>query len=318
MKNKALIFSVIFFIAVILAVFLGQKEETNKMFAMDTVIECNIKDRNAKKALEEIEKEIERLDFELNVNGIGALSLYNESGIKNEEIKDLIDRSCLISSETGGAFDITIYPVLKLWGFTTDDKRVPEKQEIESTLLKCGYERLENENIPVDFGAVAKGYAADRIKSILDKDKVRQALISVGGTVLIYGKNALVAVKSPDGEGTAAVILCDNVCLSTSGGYERYFEKDGKKYSHIIDPKSGHPAESKIASVTVISEDGFLSDALSTAFYVSGEEGAKKLYRKRRDFEMLLITDDGRIIVSDNVKLKDYDKKYKLERMKEE
>lgn len=313
MKNRILIFAAVFCLIALSAVFLGQKEERRQVFLMDTVIECKVKDKNAKKTLEDIVKEIERLDFELDVNGIGALSLYNESGIKNEEIKDLIDRSCLISRETDGAFDITIYPVLKLWGFTTDEKRVPEDRNIEDTLKTIGYEKLENENIPVDLGAVAKGYAADRIKSILYKNKTKEAIISIGGTVLVYGKETSVAVKSPDGEGAAAVILCEDKCISTSGGYERFFSANGKTYSHIIDPKSGYPADSGIASVTIISEDGFLTDALSTAFYVSGEETAKKLYSKRRDFEMIIITDDGRIMASENVKIKTYDSNYKLE-----
>lgn len=315
MKNKTLIFAAVFCLAAILAFYFSHTEVKKQMFAMDTVIECSVKGSNAKKALEEIEEEIERLNTELDVNGAGALSLYNERGIKNEEIKDLIDRSCLISRETDGAFDITIYPVLKLWGFTTYEKKVPEKKEIEDSLKTYGYERLENENIPVDFGAVAKGYAADRIRDILDKDKALEAIISVGGTVLIYGKEASVAVKSPDNDGAAAIIICKDECVSTSGGYERFFEANGKTYSHIIDPKSGYPAKSGLKSVTVISKDGFLTDALSTAFYVSGEEAAKELYLKRRDFEMIIITDDGRIIASEKVKIKTYDSKYKLERI---
>lgn len=289
------------------------KEEEGSLFAFDTYIEYNIRGKDAAGAKDGISSEIKRLDSELNVNGSGALYKYNSGGEMSDEIIALFDRSEEVCKETGGALDVTLYPVTRLWGFTTDEKRVPKDDEIKEALLKTGYAK---EHPQLDFGAVAKGYAADRIKEMLGGERVKSAVVSIGGTVLIYGKEARVAVKNPEGEGYAAVIECRDKVLSTSGGYERYFTSGGKRYSHIIDPSTGCPADSGIVSATVVLDDGFLSDALSTAFFVMGEEKAKAYLKEHKEVGAVLITGDGRMLVTDNLNIKNYDAKYTLERLK--
>ncbi len=291
-----------------------ERNAEKTLFAFDTVVELSLRGRDAEKALEECEKEITRLHAELDADGNGAIARYNESGKADEETELLLNRAFSVSEETGGAFDVTLYPVIRLWGFGGDAFKVPSEAELADALEKCGYGKLKSEGARVDFGAAAKGYAADRLCGILDKYNIKAALISLGGTVTVYKRDAKIALKSPDGEGYAAVLKTEAAVISTSGGYERYFVENGKRYSHIIDPKTGYPAESGIVSATVISSDGFISDSLSTAFYVMGEEGTRAYLEEHKDVAALLITDDGRLIVSEQISIKSYDKKYKLER----
>lgn len=307
---SALLFALI--AAGLYAVF-GTRTEEGELFAFDTYVEFRVEGADARKAKDAITAEFKRLDSALNVNGTGALYAYNAGQEPSDELKELLERSKRVSEMTGGAYDVTVYPVSKLWGFTGDEKRVPDEDEIKEALAQVGYEKIGVYHPEADFGAAAKGYAADNMAEILKERRIKSAVASIGGTVLVYGKKATVAVRDPKGEGYAASLECRDEVLSTSGGYERYFTENGKTYSHIIDPKTGYPAESGIISATVISKDGFLSDALSTAFFVMGEEDSKAYLKNNKDVGAVLITDDGRMIASDNLKIKEYDNKYKLE-----
>lgn len=312
MKKNLFYAALILLTVLLIAAEFFNKTAEKSLFAFDTVVEISVRGRECKKALEECENEIKRLDDELGVNGSGILRQYNENGASDRELDFLIERALSVSRETDGAFDVTMYPVTVLWGFTKNEKHVPDDGKIREALSACGYEKLLTGGAKVDFGAAAKGYAADRLVKILEKYHVKDALISIGGTVTVWSRVADVAVRSPDGEGYAAVIECENTVLSTSGGYERYFEEDGKSYVHIIDPKSGRPAESGIVSATVVTEDGFLSDALSTAFFVMGEEDAKAYLKEHSDVQAILITGD-KMVVSSGLKIKNTDEKYTIE-----
>lgn len=307
MKKK--ISAVILLLAVLFFAFLSfyNKTATKDFFAMDTVISLDIKGIGAKKCAEEIEEEILRLHEELSVNGNGALACYNKGEYYGGEVNELLSESDRIRRETGGAFDAGIYPVTKLWGFTTGNFNVPSDAEIKEALSLKGTE--------VDFGAIAKGYGADRAIAILEKYNVREAVVSLGGTVLVYGKNRKkVAIASPDGEGYAAYIECGENVISTSGGYERYFSENGETYSHIMNPKTGYPAKSGIVSATVIMEDGMRSDAYSTAVFVMGEERTRKFW-ENNSFGLVIITDDNRMIISEDLegRISGIDEKYELE-----
>ena len=181
------------------------------------------------------------------------------------------------------------------------------KEEIE--------EGLEYKGTEFDLGAIAKGYGADRVREILSANKIKDATVSLGGTVLLYGDSEkTVAIASPEGEGYAAYIKGKGCVISTSGGYERYFEENGERYSHIINPETGYPAESGIVSATVISDSGTESDAFSTAVFVMGEEKAKKLWEKE-NFDAVIITGDGRMIITEGIEssVTGIDDKYEVE-----
>lgn len=288
------------------------------LFAFDTVVEISLRGRDREKALEKCEEEIKRLHAELDAEGSGAIARYNENGTTDEETRALLSRAYSVSEETEGAFDVTLYPVIRLWGFGGDTFKVPSDAERTEALEECGYDKLKLGGAKVDFGAAAKGYAADRLCEILENYGISDALISVGGTIAVRGRTARVAIQNPNGEGYAAVLECRDTVLSTSGGYERYFIEDGVKYSHIFNPKTGCPAESDLVSATAISTDGFLSDALSTAFFVMGEDETKKYLKAHKDVDAVLITKDGRLIATPGVRITECDKNYKSERMENE
>ena len=279
---------------------------------MDTVVSLNITGADAIKCAKDIEEEIMRLHHEFSVNGKGAVYSYNESKKESEELSFIISESEKLRMATNGAFDVGIYPVTKLWGFTTDKFKVPTDEEIKSALSERGTK--------IDLGAIAKGYGADRVREMLSENKIKDATVSLGGTVLLYGDSEkTVAIASPDGEGYAGYIKAKNTVISTSGGYERYFSDSGKKYSHIINPETGYPAKSGIVSATVISESGTESDAFSTAIFVMGEERAKALW-ENECFGLVLITEDDRIIITEDIYpfVSGIDEKYETEIWKHE
>lgn len=298
--------------------FNGERAAEKTLFAFDTVVEISLRGRDREKALEKCEEEIKRLHAELDAEGSGAIARYNENGTTDEETRALLSHAYSVSEETEGAFDVTLYPVIRLWGFGGDNFKVPSDAERTEALEECGYDKLKNGGAKVDFGAAAKGYAADRLCEILENYDISDALISIGGTIAVRGRTASVAIQNPNGEGYAAVLECRDTVLSTSGGYERYFIEDGVKYSHIFNPKTGCPAESDLVSATAISTDGFLSDALSTAFFVMGEDETKKYLKAHKDVDAVLITKDGRLIATPGVRITECDKKYKSERMENE
>ncbi len=306
MKKK--ISAVILLLIVLFFVFLSfyNQRVTKDIFAMDTVISLNIKGLGAKKCAEKIEEEIIRLHEELSVNGNGALAAYNKGENPGEEVSFLLSESDRIRRETGGAFDAGIYSVTKLWGFTTGDFSVPSDADIKEALSLKG--------IRFDFGAIAKGYGADSARKIIEDHNVKEAVISLGGTVLVFGKDKRVAISSPDSDGYAAYLDVADCVISTSGGYERYFSENGETYSHIMNPETGYPAKSGIVSATVIMEDGMRSDAYSTAVFVMGEEKAKEFW-KELTFGLVIITEDNRMIISENLegKISGIDEKYDLE-----
>ena len=174
----------------------------------------------------------------------------------------------------------------------------------------------------IDFGGIAKGYTSSRIMQIYKKCGVTSGLVSLGGNVQLLGAKPdgsawKVAVESPDEDGNYLGILqAKDKAVITSGGYERYFEKNGKKYHHIIDPSTGYPAENGLTSVTIISDDGTLADGLSTSLFIMGKEKAEKFWKKYNDkFDVILLTDDEQLYVSEGI-ADDFQSDYKVNVMK--
>ena len=161
----------------------------------------------------------------------------------------------------------------------------------------------------IDLGGIAKGYTSARIRDIFKKNGIESGLVNLGGNVQALGtktdgNNWRVAVQSPDDtEDYLGVLSIRDKAVITSGGYERYFEQDGVTYHHIIDPKTGYPAESGLSSVTIVSDDGTLADGLSTALFIMGKDKAESFWRAHSDkFEAVLVTDDGTIYVTEGLK----------------
>ena len=221
---------------------------------------------------------------------------------------------------TGGAFAITIAPLTAQWDFTGGTNRMPTDEERIAALPLVDDEQLtlgENNTVTlpagmqIDLGGIAKGYAADLLRAQLEKEGVTSATLDLGGDVFVMGRKTdgsdwRIAVKDPaDTESYLGVVSAADKFIVTSGVYERYFEENGVRYHHILDPKTGSPAESGLVSVTVLCENGAWADALSTACFVLGPDGAlalrDDLADQGTDFELILVTDDGRVLYTDGL-----------------
>ncbi|MCK9572461.1 MAG: FAD:protein FMN transferase, partial [Candidatus Omnitrophica bacterium] len=192
------------------------------------------------------------------------------------------------------AFDITVGPLVDLWGFTKLDFSVPAGSKIKQTLKLVGADKIilnQNNNViefklsgmKIDLGGIAKGYALDRCVEELKKNNVKSCLINAGGQVYALGKRSgrywKVAIRSPLKKRAVDILELTDQSVSTSGNYEQFFFKGGKRYCHIIDPRTGYPVDKKIASVTIISDSATTADILSTAVFVLGEQDAEEILK---------------------------------------
>lgn len=283
--------------------------------SMNTIITAKTYGENTASVNETVISIIKQLDSTISWRDEGSLiyELNETKSLASNDISSLLSLCSGVSLESGGVFDVTVAPVADLWDIGGENERVPKKSEIEKALENVGYEKMWvnkgtvalGENQKVDLGAVGKGYACDLVYEYLSKTDIEGAVVSVGGSILAYGKrNGLsdkwrVAVKHPREENAfLGTILLDEGFVSTSGDYERYFEKDGRRYHHIIDAKTGYPAKSDLISVTVICKNGALSDALSTACFILGKEGAEALLSKYEKYDAKAIFVDEKLNVS--------------------
>lgn len=293
------------------------KPETIDIFAMDTYMKLTAYGDNAENALTLSSNEINRLDNLWSIsNEESEVYLLNKNKklSVSPDTKKIIETALNISKETNHAFDITIYPVVKAWGFTTGSYNIPTDKELESILkhVNSDYINIENSNVSlssekveIDLGGIAKGYTSNKIISILKDNGITSAILSLGGNVQTLGTKPNgspwnVAIQDPlDPNEYIGSVKVDNKAVITSGGYQRYFEKDGKIYHHIIDTTTGKPVRNNIASVTIISEDGTLADGLSTSLFVMGKEKAIDFWRKNiYNFDFILIMDNGEITIT--------------------
>lgn len=238
--------------------------------------------------------------------------------VVSEELMSILGQAVELGKRGDGTFDITMYPVTRLWGFTEEVHQVPETAEIEAALRKIGYSRLQLDTLEctlaleagmeIDFGAMAKGYAADEAIEVLKEQGVKSAIVSLGGNIQTLGtkpdgSNWNVAIKNPRyPEQYLGAVEVGEKAVVTSGGYERYFEdEEGNIWWHIMDPSTGYPAKNGLLSVTIISDSGLLSDALSTMLFVKGLEGAVKDWQEHGDYEAVFVTEDGEIYATEGI-----------------
>ncbi len=288
-------------------------------FAMDTVMTFRVLGDNesAAQAMDGLGSRLGRYEAMWSVtDDASEVSSANrgEAVVLQPETEELILFALEMNELTDGALDITMYPVVREWGFTTGEYRVPDAEDIGELLTYTGSDKVSIEDgvlrlergTEIDLGAVAKGYTGDLIAAHFREQGVTSALLDLGGNVHVIGSNPdgspwRLGIRDPFSDGNIAVLeLSDRVAV-TSGGYERYFIKDGSRYCHIIDPASGMPAHSGLSSVTIVGERGAMCDALSTAIYVMGSDAAEQLWREHGGFEMILIDDYGNIIITDGV-----------------
>lgn len=313
-------------LVLLVAVLARQDQDKDKvserhLFAMDTVMTLTAYGPHGEEALDEAARELARLDALWSVGspdsevsklnaGAGDLTL-------SEDTLSLLSRALEVYEQTGGLFDPTIYPLMTLWGFHTDTPHVPAREEIDAVLPLVDGEKLRledstlsmGERQSVDLGGIAKGFASARVMELFQKHRVRSGMVSLGGNVQTLGTKPdgslwRIGIRDPKGGGNSylGVLSVRDRAVITSGGYERFFEENGQTYIHILDPRTGYPAQSDLASATVVSADGTLADGLSTALYIMGSQAAAQFWTGYADsFDMVLVTQSGEILITEGI-----------------
>lgn len=300
------------------------QESQRYLESMDTMMRLTAYGSAREEALDAAEAEILRLDALLSTGQADSeISTLNRSGggILSPDVCTLVERSLELYEETGGAFDITIYPLMELWGFPSQDYHVPTEQELAETLPLVGSDQLTFDQDTgtltlgpgqaIDLGGIAKGYTSQRLMELYQEAGVTSGMVSLGGNIQCLGTRPdgtpwRIGIQDPwsDEGGIAAILQVVDQAVITSGGYERYFvdEATGTTYQHILDPETGFPAESGLSSVTIVTDDGMLGDALSTALYLMGLEESTDFWRAHSDqFQALFIDKDGTLYVTEGL-----------------
>ena len=295
------------------------KESSKTVYAMDTVMDISAYGSDTETVLNAAEKEIMRLDNLLRRKSADS-EVYKINELKSAAVSsdtsEMIKKALDISKSTDGAFDITIAPVMDLWGFYTKEFNVPDESELKDALSRVNYNNIAvdgnsvsiSENSEIDLGGIAKGFLSDRIIQIYRENGIKSGIVSLGGNVQTLGKKPdgklwRVAIQNPDNEGAyIGVLSVEDMAVITSGGYQRYFEKDGITYHHIINPNDGFPANNGLKSVTVVSESGTFADGLSTAFFVMGLQKSIDYWKSYDGFNIIMLTDNDEIYITEDLK----------------
>ena len=279
-----------------------QQSAQESCFLMDTVMELTVWGDGAEEAVQAGQELLEHLDKQLSaVNPDSEIYQYNQgkADALSPEIAALVERAGELEKETDGAFSPNLGALTALWGFTGGTPAVPDAASLNQAL---------SDRSQLDLGGIAKGYAGDRLKALWEELGVESALASLGGNVVALGSRWdgspwRVGIRDPFGQETdllGILEVCD-CCVVTSGGYERFFEQDGLRYHHLLDPETGMPAENGLVSVTVVCADGTRADALSTAFYVLGKDAALEYWQENADLEFILVEENGTVTVTDGL-----------------
>lgn len=345
-------FFAIFFILIIIGVCYQKSHTKNvksKVFpgtAMNSPVKKTLyyySEKDAKKVNKEIDKILEEVEQDISVRlNQSPVSICNKEYILNspydlpKDLHSYIKESMQICEETNNAYSPCILPITQLWGIEDGYTEIPSEEEIEETLKLCNPMHLEvgenditfhEDNMMIDFGAVGKGIAADKLLNYFEKSNLHGAVVSLGGNILVYGQKEKnsdwhIGIQDPrgkTGEYLGVVDLKNNKVISTSGDYEKYFEADGRRYHHIFDTKTGYPVQNELIAVTVISNRGFLADALSTACFALGIEKGLD-YANQKECDAIFVTNDKKVYVTDGIKknFRIVNENYKLEKFKTE
>ena len=298
------------------------KMSQSQIFAMDTVMTLTAYGRNREAGLTAAQNIISSMDSmldpELPTSSTYAINhAQGAAVVVSGQIAEMLSTAKLVYDQSGGALDLSIYPLIKRWGFVDSKYYVPTDEELSADIaLKC-FDKMVLNSFPssgaysvsfpagaqISFAAVAKGCAAENAVNAMRQAGVESGIVSLGGNVQTLGlkpdgTNWTVAIQDPNNTSSyLGVVSVGQTAVVTSGTYQRYFtDMRGRTYHHIINPASGAPVVNALLSVTIICEDGTMADALSTAMFVLGETRALNYWRTYGGFEMIMVTNDNRVV----------------------
>lgn len=331
MRNVVVTIGVIILAVVIVLGISGELRKRERFdetrFLMDTVVRIVVTGKGAKEAGEAAFREMERIERLMSsFRPDSEISRLNRSAgggpvTVGSEVLGLIEEGLRFSKITSGAFDITVGPIMHLWGFDSKAYRVPADREIRETLGRVGYEKVRVDSkarsvelmvpgMKLDLGGIAKGYATDRAGAVLRKRGIKHGLIDAGGNIVAIGTRPdgrpwRIGIRHPRdpraGATTGPVLELVDRAAVTSGDYERYFEAGGVRYHHIFDPKTGRPAYG-LMSVTILSESSTTGDALSTGVFVLGKGKGMALIESLPDVEAVIIDRNAKVFSSSGLR----------------
>lgn len=282
---------------------------------LGTVVEIQVRDVHEQKADDAISKafaEVKRIDDLFTTyneeSPVWKLNNTTDSIIYvDPEIYNLIVLCDSITKLSDGSFDVSLDNLTKAWGFYTDDPQLPDRWIVESALKLSGWNNIElitnnkiskHKNVGLNFGAIAKGYAVDKAIEVLRKFGIKKALVNAGGEISVIGNDWVVGIQHPrETNSIIKKIELNGYTVATSGDYEQYFEVDGVRYHHILDPKTGYPSTG-LQSVTIINKSNTIADALATGVFVMGKEEGMKLIESLDNAEAMIIDSNGNIFYS--------------------
>jgi thiamine biosynthesis lipoprotein len=322
---------IIFILVITIALIFTTREKeqvpiTKEFYCFGTILQLKAFGKNSEKAIEKAALRLTNMNDKMSVfkdySEISKIN-FNAGGALQKVSKDtyyVIKKAVDYCKLSQGAFDITIRPIVRLWGIGREEERIPSEKEIEEKLKLVNYKDivldeesnsvgLMHESQEIDVGGIAKGYAADEVKKIFVKHKIKSAVINLGGNVYVLGNKTdgspwKVGIQNPLGSQGEFVgtVSASNKSIVTSGNYERYFMMEGKKYHHILDTKTGYPSESEIISATIISDLSIDGDGLSTGVYILGVNRALELIESLKGIEAILITKEKKIHITSGIK----------------
>lgn len=294
------------------------EEFTASTFVMDTLVTQRAYGANATEAMEQVNIAFSEYQSRLSMfeenSEIGKINASaGGQGVEvSAETVALLQQAKELAAKSENTFQVTIEPLTAAWGITTDNPRVVPQQEVEELLPLVDDDKMQIENnivtlpeegMGIDLGAFAKGAACKVAQEIYEEYEIQSALLSIGGNIYVKGKlpsgkQYRVGFRDPNNDANSyiASFCMEDEVIAVSGGYERYFEKDGNRYIHIIDPRTGFPAESDIISVGAITEDGAVADYYSTVLFVSGKE--RTLEYMRQGLKVIMLDDNNTLYVS--------------------
>lgn len=329
MRNKKIIKRIVEFAeASVCIVFLSacSAPPPETEYVLGTICTVNLYEQGSAKIYSAVFSRLHELENILSANADDSniAEINRNAGIKPvvaaPETITLLNEGIVFSKKTNGIFDPTIGPLVKAWNIGTEYAAVPSLDTIQKACALINFRNvvvnqsnrtifLTQKDMKLDLGAIAKGYAADEIVNILKAHTIKRGIIDLGGNIFAYGEKAsgkpwTVGIKNPEVEHGEPIlsIPVKNTSVVTSGIYERFFESNGKRYHHILDPRTGFPAENDLLSVTIISPVSMIADALSTSVFLLGREKGMMLVEQTPDTEVIFIDKNRKIFTSSGLK----------------